>query len=124
MEDGQLTDLQLAIMNALWTLGPAGVADVTAFVSREGRELAQTTVATLLARLAKQEWVLSEKEGRQLIYRANVKRKDAAKSALGRVVSSFFGGRASALTAQLLELEDVTAEDVAEMRKLLKKRGG
>jgi len=118
-----LTDLQLAVMRALWALEEGGVADVLASMREGGRELAPTTVATLLQRLEKQGWVAHRKVGRQFVYHARVSEADAASGALRRLVRSFFGGRASALTAQLLESEHVSAEELAEMRRLLARQG-
>lgn len=124
MADTTLTDLQLAVMNALWKLGKGGVSDVAAALAEEGRELAPTTVATLLQRLVKQGWVAARKDGRQFIYRAKVKQADAANSALRRLLQTFFAGRVSALTAQLLEAEELSQEELDEMRKVLEKKGG
>jgi predicted transcriptional regulator len=117
-----LTELQLAVMRALWKLGEGTVAEVLAVLADEGRELAPTTVATLLQRLSKQGWVTHRSRGRQFSYRAKVAQKDAASRALKRVVSAFFGGKASALTAQLLESEDITRQELSELRRLLAKR--
>jgi BlaI family penicillinase repressor len=119
-----LTDLQLSIMRALWQLGEGTVGDVLAVLVAEGKELAPTTVATLLQRLSKQGWVKHKKSGRQFLYRAKVKQAEAAQGVLRRVLSGFFGGKVSALTAQLLESEQLTAEDLKELRKLLKEKGG
>jgi len=43
-----LTDLQLAVMNALWQVGEGTVGDLHAALCSNGRTLAPTTVATLL----------------------------------------------------------------------------
>jgi BlaI family penicillinase repressor len=120
----QLTDLQLSLMKALWELGEGGVSDVLSVLEREGLALAPTTVATLLQRLSRQGWVKHRKNGRQLLYRAGVSQKDTAHGALRRVLSSFFGGRVSALTAQLLESEELGAEDLKELRRLIKDKRG
>ena len=124
MSTESLTDLQLSVMKALWQVGEGGVGDIVAALAADGRELAPTTVATLLQRLSKQGWVKHRKSGRQFLYRAKVNQQDAAKGVLQRVLSSFFGGRVSALTAQLLESEELSADDLKEMRKLLKGKGG
>jgi len=118
-----LTDLQLSVMKALWQVGEGGVGEIVALLAADGKELAPTTVATLLQRLSKQGWVKHRKSGRQFLYRAKVNQQDAAKGVLQRVLSSFFGGRVSALTAQLLESEELSAEDLKEMRKLIKGKG-
>ncbi|WP_437623170.1 BlaI/MecI/CopY family transcriptional regulator [Sorangium sp. So ce1151] len=123
MGTGTLTDLQLAVMRALWEVGEGTASDVLSAMAKDGRALAPTTVATLLQRLSKQGWVEHRRHGRQLVYRALVSQKEAAKGVLHRVVSSFFGGRVSALTAQLLESEELSPEELEEMRRLLEEKG-
>ena len=58
------TELQLAVLRALWTLGEAAVPEVQAHLGGEGRRLAPTTVATLLRRMEKKGWVHHREEGR------------------------------------------------------------
>jgi BlaI family penicillinase repressor len=123
VEPAALTDLQLAVMKALWSIGEGTVADVLAAMTREGRSLAPTTVATLLQRLSKQGWVKHRKNGRQFLYRAKVNEKQAAQGVLQRVLQSFFHGKVSALTAQLLESEQLSPRDIEEMQAMLKKKG-
>jgi predicted transcriptional regulator len=123
VEVSPLTDLQLAVMKALWRVGEGTVGDVLAAMTSDGRELAPTTVATLLQRLSKQGWVKHRKNGRLFLYRAKVNEKQTGQGVLQRVLQSFFGGKVSALTAQLLESEDVSVEDLAEIQALLKKKG-
>jgi BlaI family transcriptional regulator, penicillinase repressor len=117
-----LTDLQLSVMKALWRLGEGTVGEIVAALASDGRKLAPTTVATLLLRLGKQGWVKHEPRGRHFVYRAKVERADAAKDVLRRVLSAFFGGKVSALTAELLESEEVRPEDLEEMRRLIRRK--
>jgi predicted transcriptional regulator len=91
-------------------------------MARSGRVLAPTTVATLLHRLEKSGWVKHRTSGKVFVYQARVDKVEAANGALARLVRSFFGGRISALAAQLLESEQLTPEDLEAMRKLLEKR--
>lgn len=121
MVEHTLTDQQLAVMRALWGLEQASVSDVVSALQDEGRTLAPTSVATVLQRLAKQGWVETRKSGRNYLYLPRVHRRDAASSALARIVKAFFGGSPSALTAQLLESESLTDEELREMRRLLRK---
>lgn len=119
MTNDTLTDLQLAVMKAVWRLGDATVSDVSTQLAADGRELAPTTVATLLDRLSKQGWLKGRKSGRQLIYRAKVKEADAARGMLKRLVGTFFAGKISRLTAQLLESEELSAAELKELRSLI-----
>jgi len=122
MHPSPLTDLQLAVMQALWELEAGTAAEVHAALQEAGRDLAITTVATMLQRLEKQGWVDHTKNGRQFVYRARVPQQEAASSALRRVVDAFFGGSAAQVTAQLLETDDLSHDELAEMRRLLRGR--
>lgn len=110
-------------MKALWEIGEGTVGDVLSAMSNRDRELAPTTVATLLQRLSKQGWVKHRKHGRQFLYRAAVDQREAARGVLQRVLRAFFGGKASLLTAQLLESEKLTTKELAELKKLLDEKG-
>ena len=59
-----LTALQMTVMNVLWQLGEATVAQVHAAV-QEKRQLALSTVATVLSRLEKYGLLSHRTEGRQ-----------------------------------------------------------
>ena len=52
--DVHLSELQLAVMRVLWTQNEASTAEVAAALAPQ-RDLAHTTVATLLTRLEKQK---------------------------------------------------------------------
>lgn len=123
MANGSLTDLQLAVMKVVWRLGSATVAGVLEQLTADGKELAPTTVATLLDRLSKQGWLKARKNGRQLVYSAKVKEEDAARGMLNRLLRVFFAGKVSRLTAQLLESEDLSAAELKELRRLLDEKG-
>jgi predicted transcriptional regulator len=119
-----LTELQATIMRALWAVGEGSVADIQVELRTKGETLAPTTVATLLQRLSRQGWVTYRRNGRQFVYRAKVNQKEAAKGVLQRVVRSFFNGKVAAVTAQLLESEQLTSKDLEEMRRLIAEKGG
>ena len=124
MTQKQLSDLQLAVVRALWSLGEGTVSEVLTEVARSGREPAPTTVATVLRRLEKDGWVEHGERGRQFVYRALVSREQATGGVLDRITRAFFGGSIPALVCQLLESEQVSPEDLAVMRALLARKTG
>ena len=67
MTTAQLTDLQLDVVRVLWRRGEASVADVRDDLVE--RDLATTTVGTILTRLEKQGVVARRKRGRHYLYR-------------------------------------------------------
>lgn len=118
VEDVALSDLQLELMRVLWRDGEAAVADVAAALG-PGRPLAHTTVATLLARLARRGIVAARREGRQMLYRPLVGEQQVRRTMVSGLVQSLFGGDSKALLAHLVQENEVAAGDLARIRELL-----
>ena len=112
-----LTELQLAVLRLLWRKGEASVAEVQAGL--EDRELAITTVATILQRLERRGIVRHRSEGRQFVYRSLIDEPAVRHSMLGALVRSVFSGDPAAVVSQLLASDDVSAEDLQRMHQLL-----
>ena len=120
----QLSDVQLAFMRALWFRPSSSVAQVKDFLSAEGRDLAQTTVATQLGRLEKKGLIAHEVEGRQFLYRTLVSQAEVQRSVLTRVTEGLFRGDVTALVHHLLDHDEVSAADLAEVKRLIEVREG
>jgi BlaI family penicillinase repressor len=120
----QLSELQLAFMNALWALGEGTVAEVQGVLEQGGRALAPTTVATVLRRLEGQGWVTHRERGRQFVYRPGVTREAVTGDALDRLARSLFGGDIPALVSQLLDSGSVRRRDLEAIRTLIEEKEG
>jgi BlaI family penicillinase repressor len=118
----QLSEVQLAFMRALWARPGSSVNQVKDFLAAEGRELAPTTVATQLGRLEKKGLVTHEVDGRHFCYRARVSEAQVQRSVLARVTEGLFGGDVTALVHQLLEHDEVSAADLAEVKRMIEAR--
>lgn len=105
-------------MQALWAGGEASVADVQKGMT--GKRLALTTVATLLTRLEQRGLVAHRVEGRQYIYRARVSPVDVRQSVTRDLLGSLFHGDVTAFVTQLLDARDLTREEVADLKRLLR----
>ncbi|PZQ09809.1 MAG: BlaI family transcriptional regulator [Rhodanobacter denitrificans] len=116
-DDVVLSDLQLDVMRTLWR-GEASVADVVAALAAS-RDLAHTTVATLLTRLEKRGVVAVRREGRQLLYSARVSESQVRRSMVSGLIQSLFRGDAGALLAHLVSEDDVAPDDLERVRALL-----
>ena len=114
-----LTSLQLSIMEVLWQQGEATTQE-TWDVVRGERTLALTTVATILARLERKGLVSHRREGRQHVYRAEVTRAEVRRFKVRDLTETLFGGDAVALMSHLVRREDVNAEELEQIRALLK----
>ena len=122
MDGGQQwTPLQLAVLRVLWERGEASVNDVHAALLDE-RGLAPTTVATVLARLAKQGAVARRTEGRAYLYRARLSEEDARRHMVGELTERLFEGDLSRLVSHLLDAHDVDAGELERMRRMIEER--
>lgn len=114
-----LSDTQLSIMRALWRHGEADTQTVCDALAAERRELAYTTVATLLKRLEKRELVAHRKEGRKQVFRACVSEAEVRNSMVSEFVGGLFRGDTSALVSHLIRQHDVTREELDEIELLI-----
>jgi len=117
-EPTQLSGLQLVLLRALWQGGELSVSEVHAAVSAE-RDLAPTTVGTLLKRLERRGVVSHRTEGRQFLYSATVTEEEAQRSMLREVNERLFSGDIPEMVNQLLRTRDFRAGDLERVRRML-----
>lgn len=102
--------LELEALKVLWKLGSGTVADVREALEPQ-RELAYTTVLTLLDRLAGKGAVRREKLGRGYVYHPALSWEAALESALERLARDFFQGSRDRLLAYLQDRSEPADRD-------------
>ena len=112
-----LTPLELEIMNVLWETGPANVQTVQSCI--KGRELAYTTVQTMLNILHRKGKVRRQLKDRAYVYRPVLSRQKAISQAVGDMLDRFFGGSADSLVLNLVEARRLTPGKLAQIQKLV-----
>lgn len=117
-----LTETELELMTIVWKLGEGSVADVIAHLPK-GRDLAYTSVSTILRILEQKEVLGARKEGRGHVYFPLLQKEDYEARTLKHVVEKVFDGTAVSVMRQLLKSEDLTEEELVELRKLMAKKG-
>ncbi len=113
-----LTPLELEIMNVLWETGPA---DVRGVQGKLGRELAYTTVQTMLNILHKEGKVKRQLKERAYFYVPVVSRTQVARQTVGDLVDRLFDGSAESLVMSLVETKHLTPEKLAELKDLVER---
>lgn len=117
-DDQRLTSLQLAVLRSLWERGEASVGEVHADLAIE-RELAPTTVATLLKRLEARGLLDHRAEGRQFIYRALVDSDEVGRTMTTELVDDVYAGDVKELFAHLLDETEVSASDLKAIKRMI-----
>jgi BlaI family penicillinase repressor len=115
----QLTELQIAILRLLWEQGELTVAQIWEQLYAE-RKLAQTTIATIVARLQRRRILARRTKDRQFVYRALVTEADVQHSMVSELTERLFAGDVAALVSHLVSARDMTPGDVARLKKMIK----
>lgn len=115
------TELELEILKVLWQLGPATVRQV-----REAlvpvRDLAYTSVMTVMSIMTGKGYVSRTKDGRTFVYRAIYREEKASKNLLQDIVDRVFGGSTTAVMQHLLETSELDDEELKQIRTLINRK--
>jgi BlaI family transcriptional regulator, penicillinase repressor len=117
----EMGSLQKAVMEIVWELGEATVNQVRDKLARRKR-LAYTTVLTVMQKLDKAGWLTHREEGRAYVYSPTKSRQEAGRSSLRQWINRVCGGDPLAMFQHLLDDRDLTAKDLAALRKMIDKR--
>jgi predicted transcriptional regulator len=115
------TELELDILNILWSKGPLPVRDVRAHLASapRGRELAHTSVITMLNIMVKKRYVRRKKQGKAFIFEPRVSKEEVSQGMLLDLVDRVFDGSAAAAMLGLLDSADLDRKDLRELRQLI-----
>ena len=116
-----LTPLELEIMHVLWNEGASNVQAVQQHLERE---LAYTTVQTMLNILHRKGKVKRALKDRAYFYSPVVSRSHVVGNHLSDLVERLFGGSAESLVMSLVETKHLTPKKLARLQKLIEENRG
>lgn len=119
-----VTELQLAILDVLWTHGETTVLGMHDELRKE-RRIAQSTVATLLSRMEDKGVVTHRTDDRQYVYCPTVTREQVRRSVVSEfsdLTERLFSGELPGLVSQLLSVRDVDAKELARAREIIEQK--
>ena len=117
-----LTEVELEMMSILWRAGEATVSDVLQALPPD-RKLAYTSVSTMLRILEQKDVVGSHKAGRGHLYFPKLKKEDYEAKSVRHLVDSVFDRSPLQLVQRLLQVESLSGDEIAQIRKLLREKG-
>jgi BlaI family penicillinase repressor len=116
----ELTERELEVMHVFWNRGESTVAEIRDELARSGRDLAYTTVATLVRILSEKAFVKQTNRERPFQYRPVRSFDEVSRSLLGDMVERVFRGSREQLLLRLLEERKLTAEERAVLELILR----
>jgi predicted transcriptional regulator len=115
--------LEMEILGVLNSQEGQSVADIQNDLKSSGKDLAYTTVMTVLVRLFNKDLVTRQKSGRQFLYSVATKRDSSPVGIFDRVCRSLFGDeRLQPLLALLDNEAELTVDELKELRKQVNER--
>jgi predicted transcriptional regulator len=113
------TDAELGILRVLWERGPSTVREVHEVLSRDAEGTGYTTVLKLLQIMTEKGLVERDEAQRAHVYRARATQQKTQRQLVTDLLDRAFGGSPAQLAMQALSTKKASAEELAELRKLL-----
>lgn len=114
----QISAAELEVMDILWSEPGLAASDVHEKLG-DGKDWNIRTVKTFLARLVEKNAVTTQEDGRRYLYFPAIEEAGYKASAAGQFVDRVFSGRAAPLVAHLADSRGLTADDIADLERLL-----
>ena len=113
--------LQRAVIEVVWELGEASVRQVWKRLCLK-KELAYTTVLTVMQRLERAGWLKHRVEGKKNVYLPTRTRAQAGAKSVRKFVHRMFNGNALMMFRQLVEQGELSDDELQELQKLINKK--
>ncbi len=106
------------IMEALWRRSPLSAEEVAAEVGPD-QNWADKTVKTLLNRLLTKNAITAERDGRRYLYSPLIERAAYVQDESRGLIDRLFDGKLAPLVSHFAETNQLSAEDIAELKRLV-----
>jgi len=116
------TELELEVLKVLWREGPWPVRLVRQALAAAGRDLAYTTVMTVMSIMVRKGYLRRDKQGAGFIYRPRIVRRSTLGKMLRDLVDRAFNGSAAAATLHLLQTSDLNREELRQIQELIARK--
>jgi BlaI family transcriptional regulator, penicillinase repressor len=114
------TEAELELLRVLWLRGPSTVREIHDSL-RDQKETGYTTTLKILQKMADKGLVDRDESKRSHVYRAVGRADETQRQLVRDLLRRAFGGSPAKLVVQALSEEAVSAEELAEIRRLLEK---
>jgi BlaI family penicillinase repressor len=122
----RLSELEQLVMDHVWRNPGCTVSACRDALLAADRPLKETTVRTLLQRLAQKGYVTHKVDGRTYLYRASEPRTNVAAQAAKQIIDRFCGGSLEELLVGLVDNDMVSRKELQQLARRIgsKKPGG
>ncbi len=115
----ELTERELEVMHPFWEHGEMTIAEAQEHLDQQGRNLAYTTVATLVKILTEKNFLKQTSEQRPHRFKPQRSYKEVSGSMLKDMIQRVFGGSREAMLVRLMEDKALSAKERAALQKMI-----
>ena len=113
-----LGETEMEILNHVWEMGEATVADVHERILQD-RKVAYTTIMTIMKNLSDKKVLKYRKEGVTYVYSAAQEQENVQFDLIGTLIEKAFKGSPAALIQTLVKNEKLSDEEKQEIRNII-----
>ena len=117
-----ISDAESVVMQALWRRAPRSAEEIVGEVAGPNG-WSEATVKTLINRLLKKGAIAATPDGRRYLYRPKVAREAYVEAQSQGLLDRLFEGRLAPLVSHFSQGGKLSAEDIAELKKLIGELG-
>ncbi len=115
----ELTERELEVMHVFWERGESTAAEIRDVLEQQGRELAYTTVATLVRILLEKGFLTQTSQERPFRFKPARTYEEVSGSLLGDLVQKVFAGSRMQLLMRLFEQKKLSPSEQARLQEIL-----
>ncbi len=121
----KLTKSEEEIMQGLWELGSGTVGEIRTWLESNTRDEkpAHSTVSTILRIMGEKGFITYKAYGKTFEYSPLISKATYSRQSLDLMKNDYFAGSAADLVSFLVRDEQLSQEDLAELRKILDTKG-
>jgi BlaI family transcriptional regulator, penicillinase repressor len=116
------TELELEILKVLWDEAPLLVRDVRARLADAGRPLTHSSVITVLNIMVRKGYLRRRRQANAFLFSPKVDKDSVSGGILGDLAARLFDGSPGAMALNLLETADLDADELRELRDLIRRK--
>jgi len=118
-QDRLLTEVELKLMNIIWSLNKVTIKDIVSHLPKE-RSLAYTTVATIVKVLEQKGFLECQKNTYAHIFQPIVTKAEYERTCIENLVTNVFDGEPVAMVQRLLKAKNLKHDDIQAIEEALK----
>ena len=114
----QISEAEFQVMKIVWEHAPVSTNQVTEYLARTTK-WSPKTIQTMLKRLVQKKALTYDKEGRVFIYKPLIGQQDYVNQESRHFLQRFYNGNLVSMMTVFLDMEELSQQEVDELKELL-----